>query len=580
MKVTSKTRSKVILRLIKNRRTTKKHGGNKNELDVALTNIQNRIYPIARDEDLANIDLFIDTGKNPLGQKEKIETILTDYKTKIEKITPTNWIIEETIKKIEEIKKSIETKERDVIAKKAKAEADALKKMNEKAKADAKKTDALKKAEIDAAEKAKAEQAKRIADQAKAEEKRKVDQAKAEESKLIAEAKRKVDQAKAEEAKIKAEEEKRKAEEEKRKAEEEEEEEEKRIADQPKADETRIADQPKSDETRIADQPKAEEKRIADQPKAEEKRIADFTVIRKTIQNGLLQDLTNIDIQILLSSNIENKFHYVTSRYLNNYNKFNINPHDRYVIVKRKIQHIETIILVLVGILNNKLQNKYKIVLKGGKGLQMALSRVKWENIPTDDIDLLILPFGEYTRIDVKKIAIDISELINILINIVYPSNGVEGISILPEYQSINPNIVKMSYMYYGMANPILDIDFKEDTDNYFSSKTLTETEMYIKTPDNSKTDLLYYHQTIDAFVKEKTAIMKKYSDCICPTDNETTKNVVPTPECEPICPSKKFILEQKFKKYQGLMEYYENQKKSTPTILQASASEFVPGKK
>jgi hypothetical protein len=27
-------------------------------------------------------------------------------------------------------------------------------------------------------------------------------------------------------------------------------------------------------------------------------------------------------------------------------------------------------------------------------------------------------------------------------------------------------------------------------------------------------------------------------------------------------------------------MENYENQKKSTPTILQASASEFVPGKK
>ncbi len=131
---TAKPHTTTKMRPIINRRTTKKHGGNKNELDVALTNIQNRIYPIARDGDLANIDLFIDTGKNPLGQKEKIETTLTDYKTKIEKITPRNWIIEETIQKIEEIKKSIETKEREVIAKKAKEDTDALKKRMKKQK--------------------------------------------------------------------------------------------------------------------------------------------------------------------------------------------------------------------------------------------------------------------------------------------------------------------------------------------------------------------------------------------------------------------------------------------------------------
>ena len=158
------------------------------------------------------------------------------------------------------------------------------------------------------------------------------------------------------------------------------------------------------------------------------------------------------------------------------------------------------------------------------------------------------------------------------MINVFYPPNGGEGISILPEERSINPNIVKMSYIYSGIINPILDIDFKEDTEHYFSNENLTSTPMYLKNNDNSKTNLVYHHQTLDAFIKEKQAIIKKYSDCICPTDNETTTNVVPTPECAPLCPSKKFILEQKFQKYQGLIEYYETQTRKTLKKTAASS--------
>ena len=218
----------------------------------------------------------------------------------------------------------------------------------------------------------------------------------------------------------------------------------------------------------------------------------------------------------------------------------------------------------MVGILNTKSDDGYKIVLKGGKGLQMVLRNMNWKNIPTDDIDLLILPSSEYNISDVKKIATELSELINILINVFYPPTGGEGLSILPEAMSINPNIVKMSYIYSSKANPILDIDFKEDTEHYFSDKNRMVTTRYLKNKDNSKTNLVYHHQTLDAFIKEKQAIIKKYSDCICPTDNETTTNVVPTPECAPLCPSKKFILEQKFQKYQGLIEYYETQTRKT----------------
>ena len=257
---------------------------------------------------------------------------------------------------------------------------------------------------------------------------------------------------------------------------------------------------------------------------------------------------------------------------MNNYFKFYINPHDRYFLEKRKIHHIETIILVLVGILNDKSDGGYKIVLKGGKGLQMVLRNMNWENIPTDDIDLLILPSGEYNISDVKKIATELSELISILVNVFYPSTGGEGLSILPEAMSINPNIVKMSYIYSSRANPILDIDFKEDTEHYFSDENRMVTTMYLKIKKNSKTNLVYHHQTLDAFIKEKQAIIKKYSDCICPTDNETTTNVVPTPECAPLCPSKKFILEQKFQKYQGLIEYYETQTRKTSKKTAASS--------
>jgi hypothetical protein len=70
-------------------------------------------------------------------------------------------------------------------------------------------------------------------------------------------------------------------------------------------------------------------------------------------------------------------------------------------------------------------------------------------------------------------------------------------------------------------------------------------------------TTLTYYHQTLDAFVQEKKAIKKKYTDCECP------KDVTPPPECEQLCKEKQFMLD-KFQKYEPLIQEHENQKKQS----------------
>jgi hypothetical protein len=234
-----------------------------------------------------------------------------------------------------------------------------------------------------------------------------------------------------------------------------------------------------------------------------------------------------------------------------------------------------------VGILNTKLKN-CKIVLKGSKGLQMEFSRINSEpSITTDDIDLLIIPVGEYKRDIVENTANKLSLLIETLITQIYPSvteYGIvsEGISILPTYiVKTNPNIVKMSYVFNKHSFAILDIDFKEDTERFFTEEKMIKTSMFLK-QKNVKTYLSYHHQTLESFIKEKQAIKKKYTDCKCPTDvlappaadppaavppsAVPTTAVPPTPECEPLCKEKQFILD-KFQKYDPLIEEYEKRK-------------------
>jgi hypothetical protein len=131
----------------------------------------------------------------------------------------------------------------------------------------------------------------------------------------------------------------------------------------------------------------------------------------------------------------------------------------------------------------------------------------------------------------------------------------------------------------------ISDIDFKEDTNNFFSDENLEQTPMLLQLCTNKpptvsafisdkansyqalekckgvqnsntkQTYLLYHHQSLDAFINEKKTILKKYNDCDC------TK-LTQTEECIPLCPSKNWML-SKFHKYVILFQYYDEYKKN-----------------
>jgi hypothetical protein len=299
------------------------------------------------------------------------------------------------------------------------------------------------------------------------------------------------------------------------------------------------------------------EKIEAEKIEAEKIEVERKEVERKEVERKEAEIFTKADMVLLMNSDFITNFDIFTAGKLNHYDKYKGEP------FFDTIRNIETIVLILVGILNTRLTQHYKFVLKGGKGLQMELGRIGWgKNILTDDIDLLLLPIGEYNRDAIKKMAEDLATLINMIVNHIrkysdYIPGNREGISILQPENSKNPNIVKMSYMYYGTAKPFLDIDFKEDTERFFSEDKITYTHFLLE-----KTDLVYYHQTLDSFIEEKKVIKKKYTDCKCPTD-VPSPGVPTTPECEPLCPGKKFMLD-KFQKYDPLIEEYENSKKQS----------------
>ncbi len=296
----------------------------------------------------------------------------------------------------------------------------------------------------------------------------------------------------------------------------------------------------------------------------------DYNIMREANKtNELFPLLTNRHINLLLNPKIENSFNSITSNYLSHYNILHISQylHPEHKNLLKKIHRIEAIILVLVGILNERLEN-FKIVLKGSKGLQMEFSRIKWRTtVTTDDIDLLIMPVGNYNKADVENIANKLSGLIDALINQIYPSvkeYGIvsEGISVLPKFIAKNPNIVKMSYFFNKKSFAILDIDFKEDTERFFTEEKTINTHFLLE-----QTDLLYHHQTLDSFIEEKKTIKKKYTDCKCPSDVSPSavppSAVPPSAECEPLCKEKQYILD-KFQKYEPIIEEYENRKNQT----------------
>jgi hypothetical protein len=281
-------------------------------------------------------------------------------------------------------------------------------------------------------------------------------------------------------------------------------------------------------------------------PKQEKSNILLDQIRGLDTTNRLSQFISIDDINLLLEPNLVKNFNYITGNYLNYYTPILNIPQFL------QIQHIETIILVIVGIINYKLKQKnakIKIILKGGKGLQINLFKRKWENIQTDDIDLLIKQDDDlaYNPVLVETYADNLSQIINVIITGIYNE---EKISILPKEKSRNPNIVKISYMLKPGFFAILDVDFKNDEHGFFASKNLEHTERFVKS-EGGKIQLLYHHQTLDAFINEKNVVIGNYKGCDC---NPPIGN----PKCEPLCPDKERML-RKFQKYEPLITYYKD---------------------
>jgi chemotaxis protein histidine kinase CheA len=282
-----------------------------------------------------------------------------------------------------------------------------------------------------------------------------------------------------------------------------------------------------------------------------------------TTLNDLSRLLTDSDIELLLSKDLLTQFSTNTGKYLDFFDKFRML--DPYTF--SKIYHIETIILVLTGIINMQTK-EYKIILKGGKGLQMEFRRQKHTmRIVTDDIDLLIHPIGEYNEAEAKKVAHEFAQIVLAIINQIYVSGE---FSILPEEKSINKYIVKMSYLSPEGYKAISDVDFKKDTQDFFTDEKLSETRFYLKNK-NTKTNLLYYHQSLDAFINEKKEIKQNYDNCDC-----TKKDL--TEGCKQLCKDKDWML-VKLSKYKPVIQSYELSQKIKQHKINPAAVEFVPGK-
>ena len=181
--------------------------------------------------------------------------------------------------------------------------------------------------------------------------------------------------------------------------------------------------------------------------------------------------------------------------------------------------------LIVVGIISNKMKDyDYKIIIKGGKAVQLVLHNIdNADAYPSEDIDLLIVPKSNtpYNRDIIKNLAAHIAFLMKWFL-----TDSIFKVSVgspNPENLQANQNIYKLSYIKdaqipkYNRQTGKLemnveyrafsDIDFKE-TDDFFQ-----ETVEYPFYVSELKTKILFTCPTVDSILAEKKAIRRKYTD-------------------------------------------------------------------
>jgi hypothetical protein len=301
----------------------------------------------------------------------------------------------------------------------------------------------------------------------------------------------------------------------------------------------------------------AEEERIKMQKISEEKQAAEKSEFENLPKIDLLQLLTPNDngyLQYLFKTNLVKKIKKIFPNITKDYSQDMINNLENYDD-QHNYNHISSFIIILIGVLNNRLKienSNIKFVLKGGKSAQMLISKNYNKDIQilSDDIDILVLFDGKYNRLYVKNISEQLADIIGYYVNM---PNYNPLISILkPDNNPTNPNIVKISIIntINGRFFALADIDFKQIETQFFDSLEETKKHLYMDKNQIDKFDLLYYHQNIQSFIDEKRFYLDKYSNIIQQTETgEMCDCNKPSGNCIRTC-SNRIRMIDKFNKY------------------------------
>ena len=189
--------------------------------------------------------------------------------------------------------------------------------------------------------------------------------------------------------------------------------------------------------------------------------------------------------------------------------------------------------LIIFGIISYKMIGQdYKMLYKGGKAIQLALSRIpNMSEYRSDDIDVLIMPDKNilYDELRVKNLAGHLGYLIRWFLNIPEPDPK-PGYKVSvqvpnPINTTANQYIFKLSYIKSLKRNDyrkhvliddykqFLDIDFKEvsrDMISYFQDD-LKKYNFEISLSSDTKQNLLFICPNLGSLLNEKIYYYVKY---------------------------------------------------------------------
>lgn len=279
---------------------------------------------------------------------------------------------------------------------------------------------------------------------------------------------------------------------------------------------------------------------------------SEFVPSKKQEELKLIDILTSKDFQYLPNS----KWYLAIQRLypaLSGYTEI-VRANSNYI-------NISSFIIFLMGVINFRLNAKkinLKLILKGGKASQMLMSThgINNTDILTDDVDILLVQEGVYDYNFLLNFASDFAGFINYFFNY--------QLSILAPPNPIltNKNIVKISFVNNGLPKyiPLSDIDFKQIESEYLQGENIISSTSLWNVFEKQKNvytyNLLFYHQSLEAFIAEKKYYLQIY-DNIIQKKNETENcdcTDIHDHECSQICDYRNKMLD-KFHKYINPLE-------------------------